>query len=451
LEFDLPVRDIGLIIVNSSLNLNQVYGKFFQTAGLKVKAKFRSGREVLTHLASNTKELTDAAVLFDNKLYDSEGKEVLKKLKELAPNLKIILISTSGRELSQNDDEKLFDGVVQKPFTISELVTEIERVSSHIQIKGSRIFQESEEIERLIRDIVANSKTKMCSVRNPTLIGTGPYVKGHTSTYVSAVSKGLKVFIVTEINRDNLATCKELMVNRGIELRHLARVVPNFNVWDEKYVLESIEGSSDLFPKGRVFYSNLESIVSRNQFLFNDLWKIAVPAKERIRELEASPDLSKVTVVANQNDLFKLRLEMVHEAEKSLDICAIPEIVSKFMIPRLLLDHVNSISRGVRNRYLFEIKSSEDIDSAKKLIDAGIEVRHIHNSVAAFGVSDKACISMVNVKDVGENEETRGVYSLHPDYVEQYRSIFEILWKDSISVDERVKEIESTKSKIKEL
>ena len=75
-------------------------------------------------------------------------------------------------------------------------------------------------------------------------------------------------------------------------------------------------------------------------------------------------------------------------------------------------------------------------------MQAGIEVRHHQNSVTLFGVSDKASISMVTVKDAGRNEETRGMYSRHPDYITEYKSIFEVLWNSAVPAIQRITEFE---------
>jgi CheY-like chemotaxis protein len=440
LTIDIPRRDLAIVIVDDSRELIRVYEKYFGIAGLTIAAKFSTAKEVLSYFGTRRSDSADLIVLLDQRMPEVNALEIARQIKKKNPGQKIILTVTES-PVRFRIDERLFDDMIFKPFTISELVATIGRVTSSIRIKGSGIFGDPEEIEKLFCDILSDSQTKLCTVRNPASIFLGD--SEHPPAYLAAANKGLKVFLITEITPDNLSVCKQLAANRGIQMRHLGGVQSSFAVWDEKHAIEVTTLSKNgSFTSGQVMYSNLEPIVGEKQHLFEHLWKLAKAARERIRELDASPDLSKVTVVSGYDDLFKIRLKMVREAEVSLDISAISEVVSKVLIPSALQDHADAVSRGVRLRYLFEMNLNQDVESAKKLMSAGIEVRHLQNSVTVFGVSDKAAISMVTVKDAGTNEKTQGMFSVHPDYIEQYRLIFEMLWNSAIPASERIREIE---------
>jgi len=441
LKFDLPGPEPGLVIVDDSKELLSVYEKYFKAAGLRIAAKFSNVEDTLTYFGTHGEAADDLVVLLDHRMGDVNALDIARRLKEKSQRRRIILTVTEG-SIRFKIDERLFDDIIFKPFTISELIASIEKTASPIRLKGSRIFSKPEEIDNLLKQIISDCTEKLCSVRNPALIRNGAHLRGHISTYASALAKGLKVFLVTEINQENLIYCKQLMMNRGVQLRHLDGVTPNFVVWDEKHVAETVEKSSEAHPLGQLLYSNLESDVSRNQYLFEYFWKRARPADARIRELEGSPDLDKIRVISGYDDLLKIRLEMVREAQSSLDICALSGVVSKAMIPSAFQDHADAVARGVRVRYLFEIKSNEDVESARKLLNAGIEVRHLQNSVTVFGVSEKASIWMVTVKGAGINDETKGMYSMHSDYVEEYRSIFEVLWNSGVPARKMIMEFE---------
>ena len=69
------------------------------------------------------------------------------------------------------------------------------------------------------------------------------------------------------------------------ELRHLDRIKGNFMISETEYLSPII-----LFEKGKVasqiVYSNLAQIVEQQQYFFDTLWSKAIPAKDRIYELE---------------------------------------------------------------------------------------------------------------------------------------------------------------------
>jgi len=437
--FDAPRRNFAIVIVDDSRHLVSVYEKFFETAGLDVVAKFYSGKELLTSFAGGKSDLEKAIILLDHAMPEMDGIETAKKVKKLNPSQRIVL-AVVGDLTRIKIDQDLFVGTILKPFTLSELIKTIERISSSIRAKGSQIFSDPEQIENMIRDIVSESKEKMCSVRNPSMIRSGVHLKGHTSTYISAISKGLKVFVVTEINNENLAYCKQLMLNRGVHLRHLEGAIPNFAIWDEKHMMESVQIPSESAPYGHVLYSNLESDVNRNQYLFEYFWNIARPAKDRIRELEASSDQSKSTVITGYDEWLRIRMKILREAQVSLEICSVPEVISKIVIPSLGQDHRDTIKRGVRFRYLFDI-SMNSIDSAQKLMDVGIEVQHLPNSSSVFAASEKAYFSIINAQDLSTGAKIQAVYSTEASYIEQHRSIFEALWNSAKPAIDRIKEI----------
>lgn len=214
LKFLVPRRNLTIVIVDDSRDLVDVYEHYFKVAGLRVLEKFYSGRDTLNYFNSGENAAAASIVLVDQRLTGMSGLETARQIKLVNPNQRIILTVSGNAEFKI--DEKFFDGMVVKPFAMTELFAEIERVTSPIRIKGSRIFDDYEEIENLLRDIVSDSNEKLCSVRSPTLIRRGLHNHGHTASYVAATSKGLKVFLVTEVTRENLAYCKQLMLNRGV-------------------------------------------------------------------------------------------------------------------------------------------------------------------------------------------------------------------------------------------
>ena len=335
LKFDIPRHEIAIVIVDDSQALLRIYEGGFEAAGLKVVAKLSSGKDVLAFFASPNSAAPQSIVLLDQMMPEMDGTETARQLKQLNPNQRIILATQEDPSKFQLDT-KLFDGVIQKPFTIAEFLAIIENLSSWIQVKGSRIFREPKEIENLLRDITSDSKEKIYSVRNPKMIQSSNHSHGHVPTYLSAVSKGLKVFLVTEITQENLVYCKQLMMNRGVQLRHLDGVVSNFVIWDEKHVAETVRDTSNSYPYGYVLYSNLESKVSENQYLFEYLWNLATPAEEKIRELEVeNSEEGNVTIVSGEERVMQRRIRLIGNARGYVDVCSSLSGSSTSLCPEL--------------------------------------------------------------------------------------------------------------------
>ena len=335
MKFDLPRHDLEVIIVDDSPKLIHVYERFFETAGLKIVAKFHKAEEALAHIASNIQDLAHSVILLDHEMQNMDGVEIARRIRKLNPSQRIIF-STGGDPTKIDIDEKLFDGIVSKPFTISELIMIIEKVASPIRAMGSNIFSDTTEIEDVLSEVLADSNEKLCSVRNPATIGQGLQIEGHVSSYMRARSKGLKVFVVTEITKENLTYCKQLMISLGVELRHLSGVLHNFGVWDEKHLTESIQMPDESYPRGLLLYSNLDSGVSKSQYSFDSLWKLGIPADTKIRELESkSRAIGEIKTISGVQENLRARLDLINNAKLTLDACYDSKIGSNLFSSKL--------------------------------------------------------------------------------------------------------------------
>jgi two-component system, OmpR family, sensor histidine kinase VicK len=102
--------------------------------------------------------------------------------------------------------------------------------------------------------------------------------------FLDAKSRYVGLRYITEITKDNVSYCKELMTLVD-ELRHLEGIKGNFMLSESEYLSPII-----LFEKGKIasqiVYSNLVQIVEQQQYFFDTLWSKAIPAKDRIYELE---------------------------------------------------------------------------------------------------------------------------------------------------------------------
>jgi two-component system sensor histidine kinase VicK len=99
---------------------------------------------------------------------------------------------------------------------------------------------------------------------------------------IDAHARGVKIRFVTEITRKNLPYCKQMM-ELG-EIRHLDGVQGNFGVSETEYLASATLDKEKLVPL--LIYSNVKQIVKQQQYIFQTLWNRAIPAKQRIEEIE---------------------------------------------------------------------------------------------------------------------------------------------------------------------
>jgi hypothetical protein len=94
---------------------------------------------------------------------------------------------------------------------------------------------------------------------------------------------------ITDITKDNLPYCRDIML--FAELRHLDVLAGNFAVSDSEYVTGVKRGSA----LTSLVQSDVKELVQQQRYIFDMLWKRAVPAKERIAKLLGSLRTLRIT------------------------------------------------------------------------------------------------------------------------------------------------------------
>ena len=125
--------------------------------------------------------------------------------------------------------------------------------------------------------------------------------------FLDAKRRGVKLRYVTEITEHNVKYCKEL-VKMVDELRHLEGIRGNFYVNETEYIAPATLHEKGK-PASQIIYTNVKEIVQHHKhYVFDTLWSRAMPAKQRIREIEkGGAALSDETKVAldYQYQIFK--------------------------------------------------------------------------------------------------------------------------------------------------
>src|SRR5919202_3065317 len=159
--------------------------------------------------------------------------------------------------------------------------------------KSNSYFSEGELTEALYGEqnvigselrLFSNSKKKIDTCMNytrPPLAITIDPIRG---AFSDAKNRGVKLRYLTEVSKDNTSFCKEL-ISLVDEMRHLEGIKGNFMISELEYLAPVI-----LFEKGniasQIIYTNQKEIVDQHQYIFDTLWKKAIPAQQRIKKIE---------------------------------------------------------------------------------------------------------------------------------------------------------------------
>jgi two-component system, OmpR family, sensor histidine kinase VicK len=248
---------------------------------------------------------------------------------------------------------------------------------------------------------------------------------------------------ITEVRKDNIPYCKELM-EIG-QVRHLNGIRTNFVVTDTEYTSSVIMPQVHAHPE--IVYSNVRSIVEQQRYLFENLWNKSISAEEKIREIEHGIMPIRTTLLENQEEIIK-ELARMNNSSNKLSICT--SIGGMQMSYKYLFDSYKNIlakyntgesKEGIR--YLLNIENKEESTNLIKiLLNSGIQIRHIKDRPPlSFGVSDKEVAATIEKMDGGKQSENF-LISSEPLYVKHFSTIFEELWRNGIDATDRIRDIE---------
>src|SRR5690242_7169901 len=271
-----------------------------------------------------------------------------------------------------------------------------------------------------------------------------------TKAYVDMKNRGVRIRWISEITRDNLAYCKELM--KIAEIRHLDGVKGNFGVVDGSEYAASATGIESA-PPPQLIISTVKSFVEQQQYFFDMLWNKAIPAEQKIREIEEGIEPEVIETVRDPVEIQKIGQDIVESAKK--------EILIIFSTARAfyrqdkagivnLLNQTAAQNPSIKIRILTPIndlikeeEEEEEEGTIQKILggktqqgqEKNVDIRHIEPSMqtrVTILLIDRRYSLIVELKDDSKDNSNEAIglatYSNSKPTVLSYASIFESLW-----------------------
>jgi signal transduction histidine kinase len=251
--------------------------------------------------------------------------------------------------------------------------------------------------------------------------------------YEDMKSRETKIRWVTDITKDNLIYCKDLM--QYAEVRHISRFNENFRVSEREYIAAST--TKEGFPIPKLTYSNSKEIVGQ-QYIFEALWAKAVPAEQRIGEIEQENESQRIEVISDAQQALELYQWLIMSAEKEI---------------KVVFPTTNALIRQDKAGILFLLQEAATKKCQVKILvpndelirnfisnynDRGISTRFVDQQEggrATILVVDNKVSLMMELKDDSKKtfHEAIGLstYSNSKAGVLSYVSMFESLWKET--------------------
>jgi len=307
----------------------------------------------------------------------------------------------------------------------------------------TEVLTKPEDIDRVIHQTFSNISSIYCTCIDTSGPAVVMSIEPMKKRLIVAHARGVKIRFVTEITKDNLPYCKQMM-ELG-EMRHLNGVQGNFGVSETEYLASAILDKEKVVPL--LIYSNVKQIVRQQQYLFETLWNKAIPAEARIEEIELGKEHEFLEVCPDRlraADVYSQFAELV----QSEALLILPN--SKALQREYDIGILHKLANAAAKRKaLIRIICPLDDKNAKIadwLSDAGgptIQLLNGDGSDSTVFVVDGRLLFRAEVRsDQAEKFPDAigyAVYSNSKPTVNSFKSFFEMLWNSRV-LAEKLKE-----------
>ena len=322
----------------------------------------------------------------------------------------------------------------------------------------TRVYYGSIDADNALLKFIDRAKVKIDSC----ISSIGPSViievKEIKNKRVDAVAnRGLKLRYVTEITKDNVDYIKQMLTFS--EIRHLDGIKGNFEVSDEKeYVAVATLKKAQPIPQ--LIFSNVPEVVEQQQFVFDSFWERAIPAEQKLKEIEKGIIHPITTVFSDYKDAEKKEFEMIRKATKEIQI--LYSTANAFHLQERdgilqLLKEMAEQDNQLKINILLPIDSSIKKSLSFNLLNKNLKNNNIvfQDIAPSINIKIKSLVVdrkeslIMELKHLREEKHTASIgfsiYSNSQSIVLSYASIFEVLYNQNILFDQ-MKEEENIKS-----
>lgn len=206
----------------------------------------------------------------------------------------------------------LFETLWTKAVPLEQRVREIEE---GIPIETTEVVQGVENIVRKQVEglVFAKMQVDACCDHNfpASLVSSQPV----WDMCLDLQIRGVKVRAITEITSENINYCKKMRTR--MELRHLDSIRGNFSITDKReYRGAAVMKEGE--PPTQGISSTANVFVEQQQYFFETLWNKAIPADQRIAEIEEGIVPEKIETLRDHSKIQQFANNLVEVAGKEL-------------------------------------------------------------------------------------------------------------------------------------
>ena len=256
--------------------------------------------------------------------------------------------------------------------------------------------------------------------------------------FLDAKKRGVELRYITEITKDNISYCKKLLTMVE-ELRHLDGVSGNLYVSENGYLAPANYHEKGK-PAAHIIYSNVKEVVEHQRYVFDTLWKKAIPAEHRIEQIEEGvADQEFLQVITNQKKVSRILSQLVKSIKKEA-LFFLPNDMEMIRLNRLgvIKDIIGVAQRNeatiIKIICPVSEKNSEIVNRINRLAPSIKILNADSNSLFGLSIIDGEKMLRTEIKEMNTNEYSEAIdfaiYSNRKLTVNSFESVFALLWNE---------------------
>ncbi len=254
---------------------------------------------------------------------------------------------------------------------------------------------------------------------------------------------GVKLRYVIDITRENIEHCRQMLAFS--EVRHLDGMKGNFEIADEREFV-AVSRLQKEKPIPELIVSDVPEIVEQQQFVFDTFWSKAVPAEQRMREIEEGVEPPVSIVYSDYREAERREYEMIRGSKREIQIIYstakafhLQEKSGVLEILKEMSEQNPELKISILTPMESSIRKSMSLRLLKNAANSNILVQDVAPSInikIKALVVDKMESLIVELRHTSEEnadpEIGFSMYSNSQPAVLSYSSIFEVIYNQSV-------------------
>jgi two-component system, OmpR family, sensor histidine kinase VicK len=258
--------------------------------------------------------------------------------------------------------------------------------------------------------------------------------------FLDVKKRGVKLLYVTEITKDNLSYCKQLLTLVD-ELKHLDGIKGNFYISESGYLAPATFHEKGK-PASQIIYSNIKELIEHQRYVFDTFWDKAISAEQRIREIEEEREPDFYEVITDNEKASQILIDLAHSVKKEA-LFFLPNDKAMLRLDRMgLIDHtIKASQNGATVKIICPLSNGND-HIVKKISEKAPQIQVLNGNKSPYGmyIVDNERFLRAELRQPGAEKFSDAiglvVYSNRRITVDSFKSIFELLWNERTLVEE---------------